>query len=74
MTDENTGHTYQEEVFTGQERIEVKSEQMYLGDVVSADGIHNKNKSVGIINQIIYILQSTCFGHFFKVALVFRSS
>ena len=54
---------------------------MYLDDVVSANGrlykniLHRKNKSLGIINQIMYNLQSTYFGkYYFKVTLVLRSS
>ena len=81
VTDVKTGLTYQEEVFAGQEKMEVKTEQMYLGDVVSADGrqdkniLNRKNKSIGIINQIMDILNSTFFGKYhFEVALVLRSS
>ena len=80
-TDPVTGQTFQTEVFTGQERMGVKSEQMYLGDLVSADGKHEKNilsrknKSIGIINQIMDILNTAYFGkYFFEVALVLRSS
>ena len=58
-----------------------KTEQMYLGDLISADAKHDKNvmsrknKSIGIIDQIMDILNSTYFGkYFFEVALVLRSS
>ena len=81
VTDEDTGHTYQSEVFAGQERMLQKTEQVYLGDVVSVDGrqdkniINRKNKSVGIINQIMDILNSTYFGKYhFEVAMVLRTS
>ena len=81
VTDPVTGHTHQEEVFVGQEKMKQKSEQMYLGDVVSADGKHDKNvlnrknKSIGIINQIMEILSSAFFGKYhFEVAMVLRSS
>ena len=81
VTDPVTGHTHQEEVFVGQEKMSQKSEQMYLGDVVSADGKHDKNvlnrknKSIGIINQIMEILSSAFFGKYhFEVAMVLRSS
>ena len=54
---------------------------MYLGDIISTDGKHfkniqhRKNKALGIINQIMQILESTYFGkHYFEVALVLRSS
>ena len=54
---------------------------MHLGDIISTDGKHfkniqhRKNKALGIINQIMQILESTYFGkHYFEVALVLRSS
>ena len=81
VTDPDTGLTYQKEIFAGQEQMQVKGEQMYLGDVVSADGKHDKNvlnrrnKSIGTINQIMEILNSTYFGKYhFEVAMVLRSS
>ena len=81
VTDPATGLTYQKEIFAGQEKMQVKDEQMYLGDVVSADGKHDKNvlnrknKSIGTINQIMDILNSTYFGKYhFEVAMVLRSS
>ena len=46
----------------------VKHEQKYLGDLISADGKHDKNismrknKSMGIINQIMEILNSVYIG------------
>ena len=43
VTDPATGLTYQKEIFSGQEKMKVKGEQMYLGDLVSADGKHDKN-------------------------------
>ena len=39
-TDSVTGKTYQKEVFTGQEKMAVKDEQLYLGDLVAANGSH----------------------------------
>jgi hypothetical protein len=36
VTDPATGLTYQKEIFAGQEKMKVKGEQMYLGDLVSA--------------------------------------
>ena len=63
------------------EDVDQKSEQMYLGDIISNDGKHlkniqhRKNKALGIINQIMQILESTYFGkHYFEVALMLRSS
>jgi hypothetical protein len=58
-----------------------KQEQMYLGDIFSADGSHKKNiehrrnKGHGVINQIMQILEKVFFGkYYFEVALVLRSS
>ena len=81
LTDEKTGKCYQNEYFVGPEKMKVKEEQTYLGDVVSADGSHlknvlsRKNKGLGIINQIMQILESVLFGKYhFEVAMVLRSS
>ena len=46
VTDTVTGHTYQEESFAGQVKMAVKHEQKYLGDLISADGKHDKNISM----------------------------
>ena len=79
-TDE-TGKCFQKESFGGQEKMEEKKDQVYLGDVISSNGTHQKNvqarknKGLGIITQIMQILQSTFFGkYYFEVALVLRSS
>ena len=81
VTDALTGKTNQEEAFTGPEKMGVKSEQTYLGIVISADGRNlkycqaRKNKGIGIINQIMQILESVYFGiYYFEVAVVLRSS
>ena len=48
-----------------------KTEQMYLGDIISADGSHSKNikhrknKGVGTINQLIQILDTVYFGKYY---------
>ena len=80
-TDSVTGKTYQKEVFAAQEKMAVKDEQLYLGDLVAANGKHEKNilrrknRSIGIIDQIMDIINSTYFGkYYFEVALVLRSS
>ena len=80
-SDPDTGKTYYSKYFAGQEKMEVKEEQMYLGDVISSNGKHLKNvlnrksKGLGVINQIMQILNSTFFGKFhFEVALVERAS
>ena len=55
--------------------------ETYLGDIVTSDGNLNENiearfnKGIGIINQIIAILNEVSFGHFyFEMALLFRQS
>ena len=80
-TNPETGATSQSDVFTGREKMELKQEQLYLGDLVSSDGTHTKNiqlrrnKGVGIINQIMQILDTTYFGkYFFEIAMVLRES
>jgi hypothetical protein len=80
-TDEITGKSSQKEHFAGMEKMKVKEEQMYLGDIISSDGNHlknvqhRKNKGLGIINQIMQILDTGYFGkYYFEVALVLRSS
>ena len=81
LKDEKSGKCYQNEYFVGPEKMKVKEEQTYLGDVISADGSHSKNvqsrknKGLGIINQIMQILDSVMFGKYhFEVAMVLRSS
>ena len=81
VTDPITGLCTQSETFQGNVKMEVKQEQLYLGDLISADGSQTKNvqlrrsKGFGIINQIMQILESTYFGkYFFEVAMVLRDS
>ena len=80
-TDEETGACSQSETFGGLEKMKVKQEQTYLGDVISTDGKHaknvmaRKNKGLGVITQITQILDSVLFGkYYFEVAMVLRSS
>ena len=80
-TDPVTGKSYNTEYFNGLEKMKVVQEQTYLGDLISSDGTHNKkvqqrsNKGLGVITQIMNILESTYFGkHFFEVAIVLRDS
>ena len=57
------------------------TEEMYLGDLLSADGKNTKNvknrvsKGIGIVSQIVDLLENTCFGpHYFKIAMLLRES
>ena len=67
-TDAETGQCVQNEHFGGQEKMSIKQDQMYLGDIISADGRHDKNiqarknKGLGKINEIMQILQSLILG------------
>ena len=68
VTEPVSGKTVQTEYFGGPEKMSVKTEQTYLGDVISSDGRQTKNvqarknKGLGIINQISQILESVFFG------------
>ena len=80
-TNEETGVCSQAESYGGLEKMKVKEEQTYLGDVISTDGKHTKNvmtrknKGLGVITQITQILDSVLFGkYYFEVAMVLRSS
>ena len=68
VEDTHSGKIVQKESFGGEEKMEVKTEQVYLGDVISSDGKHSKNiqarknKSLNVITQIMQILQTVFFG------------
>ena len=51
FTDEITGTFSQNEQIIGQVKIGVKNDQIYLGDVISTHGKHNKG--LGTIIQIM---------------------
>ena len=81
VEDPVTGKCSKSECFNGFEKMKVKEEQTYLGDLISVDGTHTKNvqlrsnKGLGIINQIVQILDSTFFGKYhYEVAMVLRES
>ena len=57
------------------------TEDVYLGDVVRADGKNSSNiqnrvsKGIGLISQIMIILETVSFGKsYFKIALILRES
>ena len=77
--------------FTGSENLKDKEDgraklnnieyEKYLGDIVSFEGknkrniLSRRNKGIGIVKQVMTILETTCFGpHVFEVALLFRKS
>ena len=79
--DDETGKCSPNEFFSGPVKMGEVTEQMYLGDIISADGSHSKNvearknKGLGIINNIMQILKFMFFGkYYFEVALIMRST
>ena len=67
IKNEETGIDEIEDVVEGEEEMEVKLEEKYLGDVISTDGRNIKNikarvaKGKGIISKIITILEGIPF-------------
>ena len=81
VEDADTGQVNLNERFAGQDKMKMKEEQLYLGDLISSDGKHaknikaRKNKSLGSMDQIMQILETVVFGKYhFEVAMVLRSS
>ena len=61
-------------------QFDVENER-YLGDILSINGsnknniLARRNKGIGVINQILAILDGTCYGpHIFEVGLLLRES
>ena len=61
--------------------MEKVSEDTYLGDIISEDGNNDKNiksrvaKGVGIISQIMTLLESVTLGeHFFSTSILLKES
>ena len=61
--------------------METVTEDLYLGDVISGDGKNKKNiekrisKGLGIISQIMNLLEVISFGHYYiEIALLLRES
>ena len=78
---EETGIEEIEDICEGEEIMEEKSDEKYLGDVISTDGKNIKNvkarvaKGKGIANRIISIIDGIPFGDFyFEVAMILRNS
>ena len=62
-------------------KMEMVEKEKYLGDIISVTGknleniLMRKDKSKGIIKQVMSILEEICFGPFyFEVALILRDS
>ena len=61
--------------------MEEVTEDTYLGDIISSDGKNSKNlehrisKGIGIISQIMHILESVSLGeHYIDIAMLLRES
>ena len=70
-----------EDVCTGDEEMEMKDHEKYLGDIISKDGRNLKNvqarvnKGTGIVKNILNMLEGIPFGKFyFEVAIILRNS
>ena len=70
-----------EDVFDGEEIMEEKEDERYLGDVISQDGRNLKNiksrvnKGTGIVRNILTMLDGIPFGKFyFEAAIILRNS
>ena len=81
IKNEETGKVDIEDVCLGEEMMEEKDEEKYLGDIISKDGrnlknIQNRvNKGKGIVRKIFDILEGIPFGKlYFKVAILLRNS
>ena len=80
VKDTEKGITNLEDICVGEEVIEEKEEEKYLGDIISKDGRNLKNiksrisKGKGIVTKIMSILESIPFGkYYFEVAIILRN-
>ena len=78
---DETGLDEIEDTCEGNELMEEKKEEKYLGDVISRDGKNIKNikarvaKGKGIVTRIMTILEGIPFGQFyFEIAVILRNS
>ena len=69
------------DVLRGEEEMESKDEEKYLGDIISSDGKNSKNiharvnKGKGIVRNILNMLEGIPFGkYFYEVAIILRNS
>ena len=71
--DKNTEPVKFKDIFEGENKIEEKESEKYLGDVLSVDGKNIRNiktrvnKGTGVVNKIITVLEGIPFGkQYFK--------
>ena len=77
----DTGEVTMEDCCVGEEIMEEKDSEKYLGDLISNDGRNIKNikarviKGKGIVTRIMTLLEGIPFGRFyFEVAMILRNS
>ena len=70
-----------EDEYDGLYDMDTVNHEKYLGDIISDDGKNSKNiaarknRGIGVVNQVMAILEEICFGKFyFQVAMVLRNS
>ena len=61
--------------------MESVQQEKYLGDILTNDGKNSKNRAarknrgIGVVNQIMTILEEICFGkYYFQAAMILRNS
>ena len=81
VVDEDSANLNVDDCFVGEEQMEDKDEEKYLGDIISKDGRNMKNikarvsKGTGIVNNIMTKLEGIPFGkYYFEVAMILRNS
>ena len=81
VVDKETGLEEIEDFLNDEVEMEEKSDEKYLGDLISVDGRNIKNiksrvsKAQGIITRISSIVEGILFGpYYFEVALILRNS
>jgi hypothetical protein len=81
VRNEETGELQMTDVCDGQQTMEDKLAEKYLGDIISVDGRNIRNikariaKGKGIANKIITMLDAIPFGkHYFEVGILLRNS
>ena len=81
VKNDETGEIDTVDCYDGEKEMDVKSEEKYLGDMISTDGRNMKNikaritKGKGIVNKILTVLDGIPFGkHYFEVGMFLRNS
>ena len=81
IVNEETGEEEIKDIIEGEEVMELKEEEKYLGDIISSDGRNIKNikarvaKGKGTIIRIISILEGIPFGrYYYEVGIILRNS